>query len=261
MLVDTHCHLYDEAFDSREQQIEDLALKNGLTRILLPNIDVNSLPKMDAVAAKYPALEIQKMIGLHPCYVKEDWSDQLDQIEAWYHQKPEEFCAVGEIGLDLYWDQSTLAIQIEALNRQIDWSVDWDLPIALHVRSSFKELFPVLEAAQERHGGKIRGVFHCFSGGKKQINRALRLGEFYFGLGGSITYNRSATDPVVLSIPQDRILLETDAPYLTPSAFKGQKNEPGFMLDVAQTISEIKGVSLGELAALTTVNAEKLFGS
>ena len=102
MLVDTHCHLYDEAFDSREQQIEDLALKNGLTRILLPNIDVNSLPKMDAVAAKYPALEIQKMIGLHPCYVKEDWSDQLDQIEAWYHQKPGEFCAVGEIGLDLY---------------------------------------------------------------------------------------------------------------------------------------------------------------
>jgi TatD DNase family protein len=147
------------------------------------------------------------------------------------------------------------------LNRQIDWSVDWDLPIALHVRSSFKELFPVLEAAQERHGGKIRGVFHCFSGGKKQINRALRLGEFYFGLGGSITYNRSATDPVVLSIPQDRILLETDAPYLTPSAFKGQKNEPGFMLDVAQTISEIKGVSLEELAALTTANAEKLFGS
>ena len=114
MLVDTHCHLYDEAFDSREQQIEDLALKNGLTRILLPNIDVNSLPKMDAVAAKYPALEIQKMIGLHPCYVKEDWSDQLDQIEAWYHQKPEEFCAVGEIGLDLYWDQSTLANEGEA---------------------------------------------------------------------------------------------------------------------------------------------------
>ena len=120
MLVDTHCHLYDEAFDSREQQIEDLALKNGLTRILLPNIDVNSLPKMDAVAAKYPALEIQKMIGLHPCYVKEDWSDQLDQIEAWYHQKPEEFCAVGEIGLDLYWDQSTLAIQIEASRRGQD---------------------------------------------------------------------------------------------------------------------------------------------
>jgi TatD DNase family protein len=128
------------------------------------------------------------------------------------------------------------------------------------VRSSFKELFPVLEAAQERHDGKIRGVFHCFSGGKKQINRALRLGEFYFGLGGSTTYNRSATDPVVKNIPTDRILLETDAPYLTPTNKKGQKNEPGFLLEVAQTVSEIKGISLEELAEFTTVNAEKLFG-
>ena len=260
MMIDTHCHLYDKVFETRKDQIQTLALENGVKRILLPNIDVNSLPKMDAVAANYPSLEIRKMIGLHPCYVKEDWADQLNQIEAWYHQKPEEFCAVGEIGLDLYWDQSTLAIQIEALNRQLDWSVAWNLPIALHVRSSFKELFPVLEAAQERHDGKIRGVFHCFSGGKKQINRALRLGEFYFGLGGSITYNRSATDPVVKNIPTDRILLETDAPYLTPTSKKGQKNEPGFLLEVAQTISEIKGVSLEELAETTTLNAEKLFG-
>ncbi|MDA0740810.1 MAG: TatD family hydrolase [Bacteroidetes bacterium] len=261
MFTDTHCHLYDEVFETRKGQIEALALENGVNKILLPNIDVNSLPKMDAVAANYPSLEIRKMIGLHPCYVKEDWVDQLHQIEAWYHQKPKEFCAVGEIGLDLYWDQSTLEIQIQALNRQLDWSVAWDLPIALHVRSGFKELFPVLEAAQERHDGKIRGVFHCFSGGKKQINRALLLGEFYFGLGGSITHNRSATDPVVGNIPTDRILLETDAPYLTPSSKKGQKNEPGFMLEVAQTVSEIKGVSLNELAVLTSANAEKLFGA
>ena len=120
MFTDTHCHLYDEVFETRKDHIQALALENGVNRILLPNIDVNSLPKMDAVAANYPLLEIRKMIGLHPCYVKEDWADQLDQIEAWYHQKPEEFCAVGEIGLDLYWDQSTLAIQIEALNRQLD---------------------------------------------------------------------------------------------------------------------------------------------
>ena len=116
MLIDTHCHLYDKVFETRKDQIQTLALENGVRRILLPNIDVNSLPKMDAVAANYPSLEIRKMIGLHPCYVKEDWADQLNQIEAWYHQKPKEFCAVGEIGLDLYWDQSTLAIQIEALD-------------------------------------------------------------------------------------------------------------------------------------------------
>lgn len=261
MFIDTHCHLYDAVFETRKNQVEALAKENGINRIILPNIDVNSLPKMDAVAADFPALEVRKMIGLHPCYVKNDWADQLDQMEAWYHQKPEEFCAVGEIGLDLYWDQSTLDIQIEALNRQIDWSVAWNLPIALHVRSSFKELFPVLEAAQERHDGKIRGVFHCFSGGKKQINRALRLGEFYFGLGGAITYNRSATDPVIENIPSDRILLETDAPYLTPTSKKGQKNEPGFLLEVAQTVSEIKAVSLDELANITTANAEKLFGA
>ena len=124
------------------------------------------------------------MIGLHPCYVKEDWSDQLDQIEAWYHQKPKEFCAVGEIGLDLYWDQSTLAIQIEALNRQIDWSVDWGLAHrASRTQQLSKNSFPVLEAAQERHGGKIRGVFHCFSGGKKQINRALALRRILLWFG------------------------------------------------------------------------------
>jgi TatD DNase family protein len=261
MLVDTHCHLYDPVFQDRREAVQERALSEGVRRVILPNVDVQSAPKMDAVASDFPGLQVMKMVGLHPCYVKEDWQDQLVELRKWYENKPHEFCAVGEIGLDLYWDASTLAIQVEALNAQLDWSVEWDLPIALHVRNSFKELFPVLEAAQERHNGKIRGVFHCFSGGKKQINRALRLGEFYFGLGGVITYNRSATDPVVQAIPLDRILLETDAPYLTPSTKKGEKNEPAFMSEVADVVAEVLGKNRQDIEELTTANATKLFGT
>ena len=260
MWIDTHCHLYDSSLVERQQEVQQRALDAGINEILLPNIDVHSVPKMKEAVDQFPELTVRQMIGLHPCYVKEDYKSQLDTLKAAYESDPDRFCAVGEIGLDLYWDKTTLDIQIDALNTQLDWSVEWNLPIALHVRSSFKELFPVLEAAQERHGGKLRGVFHCFSGGKKQINRALRLGEFYFGLGGVITYNRSATDPVVRAIPQDRILLETDAPYLTPTSFKGQKNEPAFMAEVAQTVAEILDIDEAELAPKLAANTRNLFG-
>ena len=260
MWIDTHCHLYDASLVERKEAVQARALTHGVVELLLPNIDVHSVAKMAAAVDQFPELTVRQMIGLHPCYVKEDYQNQLDALKAEYLKDPSRFCAVGEIGLDLYWDQSTLDIQIDALNQQIDWSVEWDLPIALHVRNSFKEIFPVLEAAQERHGGKVRGVFHCFSGGKKQINRALRLGEFYFGLGGVITYNRAATDPVIKNIPSDRILLETDAPYLTPSAFKGEKNEPAFMAEVAHTVAEVLDLTPDALSALCATNTRNLFG-
>ena len=259
MWIDTHCHLYDTSLVERKEAVQEHALAKGVVELLLPNIDVHSVEKMAAAVDQFPALTVRQMIGLHPCYVKEDYQSQLDTLKAEYLKNPSRFCAVGEIGLDLYWDKSTLDIQIDALNQQIDWSVEWDLPIALHVRNSFKEIFPVLEAAQERHGGKVRGVFHCFSGGKKQINRALRLGEFYFGLGGVITYNRAATDPVIKNIPSDRILLETDAPYLTPSAFKGEKNEPAFMAEVAHTVAEVLELTPDALSELCATNTRNLF--
>lgn len=260
MLIDTHCHLYDEEFSSRKKEVQELAVAAGVRHVILPNVDVHSIAKMDAVAADYPGLRVDKMVGLHPVYVKKDWQDQLSQIRQWYERSPEDFVAVGEIGLDLYWDTSTYEMQVSALREQLAWSVEWDLPIAIHVRNAFKELFPILEEEQEKHGGKIRGVFHCFTGGKKQINRALRLGQFYFGLGGVMTYNRSATDPVIRYIPDDRILLETDAPYLTPTEFKGQKNEPAFMRSVAATVAEAKGWTLEECAEQTSANAQTLFG-
>ena len=168
--------------------------------------------------------------------------------------------AVGEIGMDLYWDTSTESIQVEALNRQLDWAVEWDLPVALHVRNSFKQLFPVLEEAQERHNGKLRGVFHCFSGGKKQVKRAIRLGDFYFGIGGSYTMNRSATDVVLRTIPKERLLLETDAPYLTPKAYQGNKNEPSFMIESAKVMAEVLEMTLESVGDMTSRNAQKLFG-
>lgn len=261
MIVDTHCHLYDQVFAERKAEVESNALAAGVGRVLLPNVNSASLDTMDAVVGDYPQLQVGRMVGLHPCYVKEGWEEELATIKAHYLASPESYCAVGEIGMDLYWDTSTLDIQIQALNEQLDWAVEWDLPVALHVRSSFKELFPVLEAAQEKHNGKLRGVFHCFSGGKKQIKRALRLGEFYFGIGGSYTYNRSATDVVISTIPSDRLLLETDAPYLTPSAFKGQKNEPGFLLEVVKVASEALKCTTEEVIALTEENATKLFGA
>ncbi|MBA4737768.1 MAG: TatD family hydrolase [Cryomorphaceae bacterium] len=260
MFVDTHCHLYDEYFADKKAEIQSRALAAGVTTVLLPNINTESIAALDAVEADYPQLKIGRMIGLHPCYVKEDWKDQLDQLEAHYQANTQQYLAVGEIGMDLYWDTTTEAMQVEALNRQLDWAVAWDLPIALHVRSSFKQLFPVLEEAQVRHDGKLRGVFHCFSGGKKQVKRALKLGEFYFGIGGSYTMNRSATDIVIQGIPKDRLILETDAPYLTPKALRGQKNEPSFMVEPAKVMAEVLEMNLEEVAAMTSENANRLFG-
>ena len=259
MFIDTHCHLYDDVFAERKPQVEQLALDQGVKTVLLPNISSKSIPALEAVAEDYPNLSIHKMVGLHPCYVKEGWEEELATLKAYYLSKPQEFVAVGEIGLDLYWDTSTEAIQIQALEEQLEWAVDWDLPIALHVRSSFKQIFPVLEAAQERFEGKLRGVFHCFSGGKKQIKRAMKLGEFYFGVGGSYTYNRAATDAVIQQMPKDRIILETDAPYLVPTAFRGQKNEPGFLTEAAKVVAEVKGEALDSVGAWTTENANRLF--
>lgn len=260
MFVDTHCHLYDTYFEDKKSEVAQRAVEAGVTTVLLPNISAESIAALDAVEEDFPQLNIGRMIGLHPCYVKEDWKEQLDRLEVHYLANSEKYLAVGEIGMDLYWDTSTEAMQVEALNRQLDWAVAWDLPIALHVRSSFKQLFPVLEEAQVRHNGKLRGVFHCFSGGKKQVKRALRLGDFYFGIGGSYTINRSATDVVIQGIPEDRLLLETDAPYLTPRAFRGEKNEPSFMVEPAKIIAEVRGWSLEEVALRTSANARKLFG-
>ena len=259
MFTDTHCHLYDQAFSDRKSEVQLAAIAAGVTTILLPNISAASLPLLDRVDASFPELKTYGMVGLHPCYVKEDWESELDMIRSHYLKNPEKYCAVGEIGMDLYWDTTTQDIQIQALETQLDWAVEWDLPIVLHVRSSFKQLLPVLEAAQLKHEGRIRGVFHCFSGGKKQVKRILKLGEFYFGLGGSYTYNRSATDIVIEGIPRDRILLETDAPYLTPSAFKGSKNEPAFMAEVAHVVAEVLKTSIEEVAVLTSTNAKRLF--
>ena len=259
MFVDTHCHLYDEYFADKKAEIQSRALAAGVTTVLLPNINAESIGALDAVEADYPKLKIGRMIGLHPCYVKEDWKDQLDQLEAHYLANPQQYLAVGEIGMDLYWDTTTEAMQIEALNRQLDWAVEWDLPIALHVRSSFKQLFPVLEEAQVRHGGKLRGVFHCFSGGETGKTR-LEIGRVLLRIGGSYTMNRSATDIVIQGIPTDRLILETDAPYLTPKALRGQKNEPAFMVEPSKVMAEVLEMDLDEVATMTSDNAKRLFG-
>ncbi|HAP72069.1 MAG TPA: hydrolase TatD, partial [Cryomorphaceae bacterium] len=140
MWIDTHCHLYDSSLVDRREEVQQRALAASIREILLPNIDVHSLPKMKKAVGQFPELTVRQMIGLHPCYVKEDYKRQLDTLKAAYESEPDRFCAVGEIGLDLYWDKTTLDIQIEALNTQLDWSVEWNLPIALHVRSSFREL-------------------------------------------------------------------------------------------------------------------------
>jgi TatD DNase family protein len=229
------------------------AFKENVLLTLLPNIDVESIEPMKRIMDEFPA-QFMGMMGLHPCSVKDDFREQLAIIKK--ELDSGSYIAVGEIGIDLYWDKSTLGIQVEAFKEQIKWAKTTNLPIVIHARDSFDEIFKVLD---EVHDERLKGVFHCFTGTAEQGVKALSYTGFYLGIGGVATFKNSGLDAVLSEIGLDRLMLETDAPYLTPHPNRGKRNETAYTRLIADKLAVIFKKSVEEIARVTTNNAKDLF--
>lgn len=253
MLTDTHTHLYYETDLDKQVQLMERCFANDISRLFLPNVDVKSIEMIDDLVKKYPE-NCFAMAGLHPCDVKDDYESQLSTI----HQSivGRKIYAIGEIGIDLYWDKTTLGIQQDAFRQQIAWAKDLGLPIVIHCREAFDEVFEVLDAEKDE---KLRGIFHCFTGNLAQAKRAIDL-NFYLGIGGVVTYKKAGLDLVLADIPIYNIVLETDAPYLAPVPFRGKPNESSYLVHIAQKVADIYNLSLAEVAEITTESSRKVFG-
>lgn len=254
MLIDTHSHLYLPQFDDDRQAMLERAKSAGVEKILLPNIDSDSIGPMLALCQSHPDLCIP-MMGLHPCDVKENFREVLVEMRA--HFNTGNYIAVGEIGIDLYWDKTTLAQQIEAFEIQIGWAKELALPIVIHAREAFDEIFAVVDRLHDEH---LKGVFHCFTGTADQARKIMEYGNFYMGIGGVLSYEKSGLDAVVKDIPLHYLMLETDSPFLAPKPYRGKRNESAYVKFVAEKLADIKGISLKEVARATSDNADTLFG-
>lgn len=253
LLTDTHTHqYYEKDLAKREEQMQR-CFDNGVKRLFLPNVDVASIAMIDEMVKTYPE-NCFAMAGLHPCDVKEDYQVVLAEIYASIAER--KIYAIGEIGIDLYWDKTTLAIQQDAFKQQIEWAKQLDLPFVIHCREAFDEVFEVLEETKHE---KMRGIFHCFTGNVEQGKRAIDLG-FYLGIGGVVTYKKAGLDLVLSDIPLEHIVLETDSPFLAPVPFRGKSNESSYLLHIAQKVSEIYVKDVEEIAEITTENSKKIFG-
>ncbi|MBP6091332.1 MAG: TatD family hydrolase [Crocinitomicaceae bacterium] len=251
--IDTHTHLYSSEFDTDRTEVVEYAIKAGVKTLLLPNIDVASIEPMYSLCAEFP-LNCFPMMGLHPGYVNENWENDLAQIKQALFEKKN--YAVGEIGMDLYWDKTFIEEQKKAFHIQIEWAKELNLPIVIHAREAFDEIFEILD---ELNDATLRGVFHCFTGTLEQAHKIQSYGGFYLGIGGVLTYKKSELPTVLAEIPLEQLVLETDAPYLPPTPHRGKRNESQFLLHVAEKVAEVKNCSLMEVARITSENAEKLF--
>ncbi|MBP3942270.1 TatD family hydrolase [Sphingobacteriaceae bacterium WQ 2009] len=251
-LIDTHTHIYYQAnTEALDEQIKR-CLANHITGLILPNVDVNSMQAVLDTVAAYPA-HCFPMLGLHPCSVKEDYKAQLKTIES--QLANQKIYAIGEIGLDLYWDKSTLGIQKDAFRIQVGWAKSLGLPIDIHCREAFDELFELLE---ELHDDKLFGVLHCFTGNLEQAKKAIDYG-FLLGIGGVVTFKKAGLDAVVKEIDLQHIVLETDSPYLAPSPFRGKENESSYLHYIAQKVADTHEITLEKLAEITSANAQRIF--
>lgn len=228
-------------------------LDNGVERLFLPNVDSSSIEKVFALVDAYPQ-NCFPMLGLHPCDVKENWREELDTIYKTIPQR--KIYAIGEIGIDLYWDKTTLDIQVEAFKIQIGWAKEMKLPIVIHCRNSYNEVFEVLE---QEYDENLRGILHCFTGTFDQAQKLIDMG-FYLGVGGVVTYKNSGLDKVVEQLDLKHIVLETDSPYLAPVPFRGKPNESSYITYVAQNVADLKQTSIENIAEITTANSREIFG-
>ncbi|APY08190.1 hydrolase TatD [Winogradskyella sp. J14-2] len=253
IITDTHTHLYSEAFDEDRSAMIRRAIDANVSRFFIPAIDSTYTKAMLQLENDFPE-NIFLMMGLHPTHVKENFKKELAHVEDMLSQR--KFYAVGEIGIDLYWDKSTLGIQIEAFRHQINLAKKYNLPIVIHCREAFNEIFEVL--AQEK-SDDLFGIFHCFTGTLEQAQQAISF-NMKLGIGGVVTFKNGKIDQFINSIGLEHIVLETDAPYLAPKPYRGKRNESVYIIKVLEKLSELYGISVEEIAAITTENSKQVFG-
>lgn len=252
-LIDTHCHLYQDTFASDIEAVLKRAENDGVEKFYLPAIDSEVIDKMLALEAGHPGKCIA-MMGLHPCSVKENYEEELRIVEDWLARR--KFVAVGEIGLDFYWDKTFTAQQYDAFRRQIDLAKQYEIPVVIHSRNAMQECIDVMK---EKKDERLRGIFHCFSGTLSEAHQVMELG-CYMGIGGVVTFKNGGVAEVVEKVPLEYLVLETDAPYLAPVPFRGKRNESSYLTYIVQKIAEVKKLSVEAVAAVTTANAQKIFG-
>ncbi|QSE97173.1 TatD family hydrolase [Fulvivirga lutea] len=250
-MIDTHAHIYLDQFEKDIDQVLDRSQEVGIEKIYMPNIDHTSIDGMLELEEKHDMCVA--MMGLHPCSVNKTFEKELYLVEEWLGKR--KWSAIGEIGTDLYWDKTFWPQQQEAFNIQCQWAVKYDRPVVIHCRESIDETIELIEKLGNE---KLRGVFHCFTGTTEQANKIIELG-FYVGIGGVATFKNGGMDKVLPDVDIDKIVLETDSPYLAPTPNRGKRNEPSFIELVATKISEYKKMELDEVKEVTTMNAKQLF--
>lgn len=251
--IDTHTHLFSSKFEGDNEAAVKRAIESGVSKMFLPNIDMESITPMLDLAAAFPK-NCFPTIGLHPCDVKEDYKTVLTNMKALISKH--KFYAIGETGLDLYWDKESLPLQIESLKIQIGWAKELDLPIIIHARESYEELFEIFD---ELNDEKLTGVFHCFTGSQEQAEHIIAYGGFSLGVGGVITFKNSGLASTIMNIDLCHLVLETDSPYLSPHPNRGKRNESSYLHHIATKLAEVTGNTIEEISEITTENAMKLY--
>jgi len=263
-LTDTHTHLYLKEFDHDRDRVIENAMQLGVKRFFLPNIDSSSIDDLLALTNAYPE-NCFPMMGLHPCSVKENFEEELALVEDWLSSasakatadKKSKFYAIGEIGIDLHWDKTFFKQQEAAFRKQIELAKKLKLPIVIHSRNSFDEIFNIID---DLNDDDLKGIFHCFSGTPEQAEKIIAYGGFKLGIGGVVTFKNAGLDKIVSQIDVKHIVLETDAPYLAPAPHRGKRNESAYLLHIAQKVADLYNISVEEIAEITTDNSKAIYG-
>ena len=249
--IETHAHLYSEEFDEDRVDVVARASAVGVEKIYLPNLDAGSIPRLLATEKQFPQVCVP-MMGLHPCYVKENFEEELVIIEGWLKQR--KFAAIGEIGMDLYWDTTFKDQQEKALQVQLQWAIRYQLPVIIHCRNSIRETIDIIKNQQQNYSG----IFHCFAGTLEEANEIIALG-FSLGIGGVATFKNGGLDKILPHIDLQHIVLETDCPYLAPIPYRGKRNEPVYLPLIAERVAQLTNTSLENVSKITTANAKNIF--